>query len=478
MDSSSLTPTTATKPVPNVFCFITIAVAMVGAAMLGVDNNVIGVVQGYQSFSDRWCVGVYGDEVSCDADHIDQNKQWVTGFLMFSNVMIAVGAALAAMLVAPYLAGTFGRRPCMSIGGGLAIIGSILTSYASPTVVVFLIWRIFTGFGVGICCYALPMYVAEIATPQFRGNMGGMYQWVLVFGGSIFGTILANISDWQVACLFPGMPGAFVCVAVWLLPESPRFILQKKGRDAARAALQSVRRGDVSAELDAMAAVIESEAKLPEVVFRDILSNPSLRKRCFVGVWMNAAQQLTGVNCFLGFGGVLYSKLGMTDPASFNNYFNWCGLIGVSLGLILLDASCGGRRRQLLIASVVMFVALFMQGAGLLFDFGGVKIQQAGLLMYVAAFQFGWGLIPWLYPSEIFSMNERVKCLSLAVTFQYAVNAFVAWLSPVLIYWNITGMVCVFVGFNFLNLLWVTVFVRETKGLPLEAVPQLFGEAK
>jgi len=476
MDSSSFTD--AKKPTPNAFCFVTIAVAMVGAAMLGVDNNVIGVVQGYQSFTDKWCVGVYGDEISCDGDHIDQNKKWITQFLMLSNVMIAVGAALAAMLVAPIVASKLGRRPCMSIGGGLAIVGSVLTSYASSSVVVFLCWRIFTGFGVGTCCYALPMYVSEIAPPQFRGNMGGMYQWVLVCGGALFGTLLARVTDWQVACLFPGIPGAFVCCAVWLLPESPRFILQQRGREAARTVLQRVRSGDVSAELDAMAAVIEAEAKLPEVMLRDIVSNPSLRKRCFVGVWMNAAQQLSGVNCFLGFGGVLFSKLGMSNPDTFNMLFNWSGLVGVSLGLILLDASCGGRRRQLLIASVLMFFALSTQAAALSLGFGGVSIQQVGLLIYVAAFQFGWGLIPWLYPSEIFSMNERTKCLSIAVTFQYAVNAFVAWLSPILIYWNITGMVYVFVGFNLLNFLWVCAFVKETKGLPLEDVPALFGDNK
>jgi hypothetical protein len=308
--------------------------------------------------------------------------------------------------------------------------------------------------------------------------MGGMYQWTLVISGALFAIPLGRMTNWQLACLFPGMPGAFVCLAVWLLPESPRFILQKKGRDSARAVLQRVRQGDVSAELDAMAAAIEAEANLPEVCLRDIVSNPSLRKRTFVGVWMNAAQQLTGVNCFLGFGGVLFSKLGMTDSAAFNVWFNWGGVVGVCIGLVLLDASFGGRRRQLLIASVIMFIALASQAAGLLLDFGGVQLQQAGLLAYMVAYQFGWGLIPWLYPSEIFSMNERVKCLSIAVTFQYGVNGFIAWLSPVLIYWNITGMVFVFAGFNLLNFLWVAAFVKETKGVPLESVPRLFGESK
>jgi len=87
---------------------------------------------------------------------------------------------------------------------------------------------------------------------------------------------------------------------------------------------------------------------------------------------------------------------------------------------------------------------------------------------------FAWGTVPWVYPSEIFSMAERQKAMGLAVFFQYGVNTLVYFTSPIMIHWTIVGTMVIFGFCNLLGLVFVCLCVKETKGIPLEMVPDLF----
>merc|ERR1712146_243560 len=95
------------------------------------------------------------------------------------------------------------------------------------------------------------------------------------------------------------------------------------------------------------------------------------------------------------------------------------------------------------------------------------------LCVYAAGFQFAWGLVPWVYPSEIFTMSERIKSMSLAVFFQYAVNSFVYAIAPFLVQTSMAGTLYFFGSLCLLGLVFICACVKETKGVPLEMVPQL-----
>ena len=61
-----------------------------------------------------------------------------------------------------------------------------------------------------------------------------------------------------------------------------------------------------------------------------------------------------------------------------------------------------------------------------------------------------------------------------AVFWQYLFNAVVVFATPYLMGWSVGGTMLVFAGTNILNLLFVVVFIKETKGVPLEEIPALF----
>mmetsp|Transcript_50149 Transcript_50149/g.156961 ORF Transcript_50149/g.156961 Transcript_50149/m.156961 type:complete len:144 (-) Transcript_50149:71-502(-) len=102
-------------------------------------------------------------------------------------------------------------------------------------------------------------------------------------------------------------------------------------------------------------------------------------------------------------------------------------------------------------------------------------ITLAMVCIYGFFFQFAWGTIPWIYPSEIFAMAEKDKAVSLAVFWQYAINGIVVIITPHMINWTVAGTFGVFGGLNVLNVIFVLACIRETRCVPLEQVPGLFG---
>jgi sugar phosphate permease len=90
--------------------------------------------------------------------------------------------------------------------------------------------------------------------------MGSFFQLFVVVGGVLASIILASLKDWRMGMLLPGIAGAIVGCLVWITPESPRYVMGKRGYEAGLAELQKVRRGDVEQEAQAIREDLEKEA--------------------------------------------------------------------------------------------------------------------------------------------------------------------------------------------------------------------------
>merc|ERR1712217_1003174 len=133
----------------------------------------------------------------------------------------------------------------------------------------------------------------------------------------------------------------------------------------------------------------------------------------------------------------------------------------------------GGRRSQLLAASAIMGPPLLLAATAV--EQGWTPyLTMAMIFLYGGGFQLAWGMVPWIYPAEIFSMAEKESAIALAVFVNYMFNSLIVYITPMLMLWSTYGTFYSFAGLNIFCGLFVFFFIKETKGVPLEMIPALF----
>jgi len=314
-----------------------------------------------------------------------------------------------------------------------------------------------------------------MSTPSIRGTTGSLFQLNVTLGGMLAATVTFLSHDWRIGMMLPGFAGAVVMAAVWMTPESPRFIMAASGYDAGVSALSKVRNGDVTEEANEMHAQLVKEKAAGQVSYAHIFSDSSLRKRVFISCWLQIAQQFTGMNTLIMYSATLFTEMGFANPFKANLVFNTLMVVGMIAGLALLDSSVGGRRTQLLAVTTVLGPLLVFTGFAVSSSWD-MSLELLLVCAFAFVWQMAWGMIPWIYPSELFTMAERDRATSFAVFFQYAANAVLMFVDPFLMKsLGVPGTFMFFGAFNILNLAFVYIFIKETRGVPLESVPALFG---
>jgi len=465
---------------PKAMTFVSIAVVMMGAAMFGADQNNYGVIYGFESFQQHWaCNGfqfspkallqpvdhpdicpagflvdpfcipsrLHTCECQFPCDQVQSMPappiEWAN-FIIWGMNMVPLGMMCGALTLAPVLSRFLGRRASISIGGITCFLGCILAAIiagASLNVALYYIGRFLTGFGIGVACTVLPMYNAEMATLNIRGLTGSLFQFMVVLGGFLVIALLGFLSDWVQGFLVPGYLGLAVGLGVWMCPESARFLLDRGKKDQAKAALQRVRAGDVSAEIDFIEQCMNTEREAGQVSWLQLFTTPGLRFRLFVACYLQAAQQFTGVNAMLGYQTDIFLAGGYTAD-EINQHFGGpaflmqiIAVVGVITGLVLVDSRYGGRKVQLVGGAMFMgpplLIAAFTHFAG-----GPGHVTAVMVFIFQFGFQASWGLIPWFYPAELFQTRERERALAVSSFCGFFSNFCIGYVTKPLLRWS------------------------------------------
>lgn len=154
---------------------------------------------------------------------------------------VSLGSFLA-FIPASYVADIFGRRFSVAIGATLVIAAAIVQA-ADQHHWVFFGARVVSGLGVGFSQTAAPLLIAETAHPRQRRTLTGLYN-AIWFCGSItaagiaFSTLpIHNTWSWRVPCLFQIFYPSFQLLGLWVIPESPRWLVSKGRKGEALAML-------------------------------------------------------------------------------------------------------------------------------------------------------------------------------------------------------------------------------------------------
>src|SRR5215467_719742 len=172
---------------------------------------------------------------------------------------IAMASALYGTVVGSLIGGwpadRFGRKLTLLWIGLLYLVGAVGSAFAT-NVVTFIAARVVGGLGIGISTVVAPMYISEIAPPQHRGRLAGMFQFNIVFGiliAFVSNALLAGLGEnaWRYMLGVAALPSLLYTLFCFGIPESPRWLMiRKNDRGAAVAVLRLIQPGAPETSLE------------------------------------------------------------------------------------------------------------------------------------------------------------------------------------------------------------------------------------
>lgn len=453
---------------PKMSAIIGVAlVATLGGFLFGFDSGVInGTVDGLQQAFNSNSVG--------------------TGFSVASMLL---GAAAGALL-AGTLADAFGRRS-MLMAAAVAFIISAWGSGVAGGSVEFIIYRLIGGFAVGAASVMSPAYISEIAPAKMRGALATIQQIAIVVG--LFIAFLSNyllagaaggstaefalgFETWRWMFWVELLPAGIFLLALFAIPESPRFLVAKGKDDQAQSVFDRLfRRGGQQK----VAEIKKSLASDHKPRFGDIFVGGKLRPIVWVGIGLAVFQQLVGINVIFYYGAVLWQSAGFTEQDALlqNVLTGASSIVAVLICLSMVDRI--GRKPFLFWGSIGMAVTLgimaFAFSTGTLGDNGLQLSEQMGItalvagLAYAFIFNMSWGPVMWVMLGEMFPNQFRGSALAVAGLMQWIANFIVTMTFPVML--TSIGLAAaygIYCFFAVVSAVFIARMLNETKGMELE----------
>jgi MFS transporter, SP family, arabinose:H+ symporter len=395
------------------------------------------------------------------------------GFVMSS----ALWGTVLGSLIGAWPTDRIGRKKTLFWIGILYFVSAVWSGLATDAYS-FIIARFIGGLGVGISTVTAPLFISEIAPPDKRGRLAGMFQFNIVLGILVaFGSnaLLAGISEndwrWMLGVeAFPALIYTFMCLGI---PESPRWLLSRKGdREAGVAVLKLISPNATDAELSASAdamTIANNEAGSAEGFWRQGMRTPILI--AFLVAFFN---QLSGINAILYFAPRIFELTGLEQKAALLQSIGIgvTNLVFTFVGLWLIDRL--GRRTLLYIGSFGYIASLGL--CAWAFFTETFAIVPACIFAFIAAHAIGQGAVIWVLISEIFPDKFRAMGQSLGSFTHWIFAALLTTFFPQMVTAFPAGYVFSFFCFMMvLQLVWVWQMVPETKGRSLEQIQHDLG---
>ena len=136
---------------------------------------------------------------------------------------------LIGALVAGWAAELWGRLLVTTIAIGIYSVMSLACAFAADPMTL-IVFRFVQGIGLGAEVPIANTYVNEIARAEVRGRFYLLFQMVFGIGilcASVLGYFLVPTLGWQSMFYIGALPALLVFVMRLLLPESPRWLVQK-----------------------------------------------------------------------------------------------------------------------------------------------------------------------------------------------------------------------------------------------------------
>lgn len=390
------------------------------------------------------------------------------GFTISSALIGTVTGAL----IAGKPADRYGRKPILFLIAALYVITAIGSALAG-NVTSFIIFRFLGGIGVGASSVVAPTYIAEISPAKVRGRMTALFQFNVIFGilmAFISNYLLRTAGDepWRWMLGVAGFPAFIFFSLLFIIPESPRFLIKIGQIDKARLILGKIEISAIEEEIEEIkSSMNRSTGKAVDLFSRKYFKPISI---AFLVAMFN---QFSGINAILYYAPRIFELSGLSNADSMFQSI----LVGITngiftiLGMILIDKV--GRRKLLIAGSIGMSICLGLIAKTFYAqEFTGYALLIY-LLIYIMFFAFSTGAVIWVLIAEIFPNHIRGKGQSLGSFTHWFFAALITFLFPVVAKMSQAGVGIAFTFFSIMMVIQIIVVWRyfpETKGRTLEDI--------
>ncbi|TLU73784.1 sugar porter family MFS transporter [Lichenicoccus roseus] len=399
--------------------------------------------------------------------------------LIVSSMMF--GAAVGAIL-AGYLSSSFGRKRSLILSATLFVVSSLLCALA-PSVGWLLAGRVLLGVAIGVATFTAPLYISEIADEARRGSMISTYQLMITIGilvAFISDALLSYSGAWRWMLGLVAIPGALFLAGVFVLPDSPRWLMMKGRRQDAVDVLNDLRQDDAAVQSEIKE--IEDQLRNKQQGFAMFRANSNFRRSVWFGVLLQVMQQFTGMNVVMYYAPKIFGLAGFGQNASLwgTAVVGVVNVLATFIAIGLVDR--WGRRPMLISGFAVMAIGMGILG---LLIFAGIdsELQRilaiAVLLCFITGFAFSAGPLIWVLCSEVQPLQGRDFGIACSTFTNWAANFVVGQTFLTLL--STFGNAQTFWLYAALNALFIVVtitLVPETKGISLEHIERNLMEGR
>lgn len=405
--------------------------------------------------------------------------------------ILSVGTFVGA-LTAGWVSDKLGRRWGIIVSAMIPFNLGVALQTAATEQIMFIMGRLFAGFGVGLISAQIPMYQSETLPKWIRGAVVGCYQLCITIGlflAAIVTYATRNRTDsgsYRIPLAIQFAWALILTGGLLLLPETPRYLV-KVGKDSqALKSLVFLRRlpeddPHVLAELEEIKGNYEYEKSLGSASYVECFRG-NMGKRTLTGITLQSLQQLVGINFIIYYGTSYFADNIEQLPDAFilQVIINLVNVFMTLPGLYAIDRF--GRRPVLLVGALGMGTCQFIVAAAgaatnTTENYPSAVAQFVFLCIYVSFFASSFGPAAWVVTGELFPLKVRAKCLSMTTAANWFFNWLLSFITPYLtgalnptqsnVFW-------IWGSFAWIAVVFVWFFIYETKDMTLEQVNDLY----
>ena len=314
--------------------------------------------------------------------------------------------------------------------------------------------RIILGFGIPTCIVSGSSLIGELSHPNERPILTSLFN-VSYFVGQIaaagitFGTnSIPSNWGWRIPSLLQMVPSILQIVFIFLVPESPRWLITRGRSEEAYDILTKYHaEGDrdsefVRAEMTQMQTTIHIELEASRKSWLSVFRTAAMRRRVFISSFLGLFTQWSGNTLISYYLGDLLAMIGHTDSV-FKQKINvaiacWSLVCGVAVALLVKRF----KRRTMYLTCTISLLVVYIcwtvtMQQSIVAKNAGVKNSAAGaatiffIFAYSPCYNIGYNALTYTYLVELWPYAERSRGIAWFQLFGRLAGFFTTFVNPI-----------------------------------------------